>query len=98
MPGLQGGAPWTSAVRQDPMSLLQHLNELRTRLVRVLMSTLVLSLVGLWAARPLFAWMMRPVLAALPTDARSLVYTSGIEQVNVLIKVGLYSGVILSTP
>jgi sec-independent protein translocase protein TatC len=41
---------------------------------------------------------MRPVLLALPPDAASLIYTSAIEEINVLMKIGLYAGVFLSTP
>jgi sec-independent protein translocase protein TatC len=38
------------------------------------------------------------VLLSLPPDASSLVYTSAIEEINVLMKIGLYAGVFLSTP
>ena len=41
---------------------------------------------------------MKPVLAALPPGSKSLVYTSGIEEINVLMKVGLYCGIFLTTP
>ncbi len=41
---------------------------------------------------------MRPVLLALPPDAAALVYTSAIEELNVLMKIGLYAGVFASTP
>ena len=41
---------------------------------------------------------MRPVLDALPPGDRSLIYTSGIEELNVLMKVGLYAGIFLATP
>ena len=46
-------------------------------------SVFVLGGVSLVFARPIFGLLMRPVLEALPADARSLVYTSGIEEVNV---------------
>src|SRR5262249_24809186 len=48
--------------------------------------------------RPIFAFLMRPVLDALPPADRSLIYTSGIEELNVLMKVGLYAGIFLATP
>jgi sec-independent protein translocase protein TatC len=38
------------------------------------------------------------VLLALPPDSSSLVYTSAIEEINVLMKIGLYAGIFLSTP
>jgi sec-independent protein translocase protein TatC len=80
------------------MSLFEHLGELRKRLLRSAIAILVLSVVGMFVARPLFAWLMRPVLAALPVGEKSLIYTSGIEEVNVLLKVGLYAGLSISTP
>ncbi|HZA50106.1 MAG TPA: twin-arginine translocase subunit TatC, partial [Myxococcaceae bacterium] len=80
------------------MSLADHLTELRKRLLRVAVAVLVLGIGALVFARPIFGLLMSPVLDALPPEARSLIYTSGIEEINVLMKVGLYSGIFLSTP
>jgi sec-independent protein translocase protein TatC len=83
---------------QSRMSLAEHLGELRTRLLRVVIAVLVLGAVGLVFARPIFGFLMKPVLDALPPAERSLIYTSGIEELNVLMKVGLYAGIFLATP
>jgi len=80
------------------MSLGAHLEELRGRLLRCVLSVLALAVAGLVFARPIFGLLMRPVLDALPEESRSLVYTSGIEELNVLMKVGLYAGIFLATP
>lgn len=80
------------------MSLADHLQELRKRLLRVTLSVIVLGGAALAFARPLFGMLMMPVLNALPPESRSLVYTSGIEEINVLMKVGLYAGIALATP
>lgn len=80
------------------MSLGEHLQELRSRLLRCTLAVLVLGVISLVFAKPIFGLLMRPVLEALPEEARSLVYTSGIEEINVLMKVGLYSGIFLTTP
>lgn len=80
------------------MSLMEHLTELRSRLVRFTVAVLVLGMASLVFARELYGLLMRPVLMALPTDAAALVYTSAIEEINVLMKIGLYAGVFLSTP
>ncbi len=80
------------------MTLSEHLGELRKRLFRCVIAILVLGVVALLFARPIFALLMRPVLHALPPTQRSLIYTSGIEELNVLMKVGLYAGIFLSTP
>src|SRR4051794_3175675 len=80
------------------MSLMEHLQELRGRLVKCSLGVVVLGLASLAFAKPIFGLLMRPVLQALPPDARSLIFTSGIEEINVLMKVGVYAGVFLSTP
>jgi len=80
------------------MSLMDHLGELRTRLIRAVIVVAILGGVSLFLARPIFGILMRPVLAALPLEGRSLIYTSGIEELNVLMRVGLYCGVFLATP
>lgn len=80
------------------MSLMEHLSELRKRLMRVTIFVLVLGLGSLVFAREIYGLLMRPVLLSLPPEAASLIYTSAIEELNVLMKIGLYSGLFLSTP
>ena len=97
--GLTGSPRWTALTKDDfRMSLLEHLGELRSRLLRSTIAILVLSVAGMLVARPVFAWLMKPILAALPPGQRELIYTSGIEEVNVLLKVGLYAGLVVGTP
>ena len=91
----RGGAVDSEGLK---MSLADHLTELRRRLLRVMVAVLVLAIGSLVFARPIFGLLMSPVLDALPPEARSLIYTSGIEEINVLMKVGLYTGVFLATP
>lgn len=80
------------------MSLFEHLAELRTRLLRVVIAVLVLGVVSLTFAREIYGFLMRPVLMSLPTQSAQLIYTSAIEELNVLMKIGLYAGVFLATP
>jgi sec-independent protein translocase protein TatC len=82
----------------ERMSLFEHLAELRARLLRVTWAVLVLGGISLAYAKPLFGLLMRPVLDALPASGRALVFTSGIEEINVLMKVGMYAGIFLTTP
>jgi sec-independent protein translocase protein TatC len=88
----------TPAPDEFKMSLMEHLSELRTRLTRVTIAVLGLGFFSLIFARELYGILMRPVLEALPSDAAALVYTSAIEEINVLMKIGLYAGIFLSTP
>jgi sec-independent protein translocase protein TatC len=80
------------------MKLSEHLGELRTRLLRCVVSVLVLGSLSLVFSREIFGLLMRPVLQALPASSMGLVYTSAIEEINVFMKVGLYTGVFLTTP
>jgi sec-independent protein translocase protein TatC len=80
------------------MSLMEHLVELRSRLLRFTIAVTVLGTASLVYARELYGLLMLPVLKALPAEASSLVYTSAIEEINVLMKIGLYAGIFLSTP
>jgi sec-independent protein translocase protein TatC len=80
------------------MSLAEHLTELRQRLMKCTLAVLVLGTISLLFAKPIFGILMRPVLAALPPEGRALIYTSGIEELNVLMKVGVYCGICLTTP
>lgn len=90
------------AAEQSPeeykMSLFEHLAELRKRLFWVVIAVLVLGVLSLTYARELYGFLMRPVLLSLPPQSAQLVYTSAIEELNVLMKIGLYAGVFLSTP
>ncbi len=80
------------------MSLMEHLTELRSRLLRFTIAVLVLGAGSLVFAREIYGALMLPVLRALPPDSPSLVYTSAIEELNVLMKIGLYAGVFASMP
>lgn len=91
-------APQVPPPDEFKMSLMEHLTELRSRLLRVTLAVLALGTVSLVFARELYGILMRPVLLALPPDASALVYTSAIEEINVLMKIGLYVGIFLSTP
>lgn len=80
------------------MSLFEHLAELRTRLLRVTIAVVVLGILSLSFAREIYGFLMRPVLMSLPSASAQLIYTSAIEELNVLMKIGLYAGVFMSTP
>jgi sec-independent protein translocase protein TatC len=90
--------PEAAEASEARMSLLEHLTELRSRLWKCVIAVGILGGVSMVYAREIFEILMRPVLAALPEDGRALVYTSGIEEINVLLKVGLYAGVFLAAP
>jgi sec-independent protein translocase protein TatC len=85
-------------LEESRMPLGEHLAELRTRLFRVVVAIAALAGLGWWQARAIYGWLMRPVLLALPPGSDALVFTSAVEELNVLLKVGLYAGICLATP
>lgn len=80
------------------LSLFEHLGELRDRLKRSVLAVLVLGTLSLAFAKELFHVLVAPILAALPEGERTLVQTSAVEELNTLIKVGLYAGLFFSAP
>ncbi len=80
------------------MTFLEHLGELRKRLIRCLQAVGVGAAVACWFAPQLFHWLMVPVLAALPEHARKLHPTAVMEKFTVYLKVGLYGGIFLAAP
>ncbi|AKU91499.1 twin-arginine translocase subunit TatC [Vulgatibacter incomptus] len=88
-------------MRRDPdlrLSLLDHLGELRSRLIRASIAVVVLAGIALNFSKELFHILVIPILRALPEGQRALVQTSAIEELNTFIKVGLYAGLFLSAP
>lgn len=81
-----------------PLSLTDHLQELRVRLKYTVMSMVGGIVVCYAFAEQIFHWLMAPVFAALPQDNRQLIFTSAIEPFFVYLKVGAYAGLFASAP
>ncbi len=82
------------------MSFLEHLGELRKRLVYSLLAIGIGLCVGLYFSEPFYEFLARPMLSALKEAhlADRLVYTSPAGVINVLIEVGLYFGIVVASP
>lgn len=78
--------------------LLEHLVELRARLVRCVAALLVSFGVCLYFARDIFGFLVRPLTAAFPHGQGRLVYTKLYEAFFVEIKVALFAAFFLSFP
>ena len=79
-------------------TFLEHLQELRKRLLHSLLGVaLGMALVGYWS-EPIYRWLMRPVLQSLPEGQRHLNYTSYLEPFMVYLKVALYGGIFVAAP
>ena len=79
------------------MSLLEHLQELRGRIFKVLL-TLVGAFVVCWIwVEPLFEFLARPIYAALP-DGQKLAFLGVTEPLIVYIKVAALAALFVSAP
>ncbi|HYD25502.1 MAG TPA: twin-arginine translocase subunit TatC [Croceibacterium sp.] len=78
--------------------LLDHLIELRGRLVRCVLALAVAFAGCLYFAKPIFAILVRPLADAFPPGEGKLVYTKLYEAFFVEIKVALFAAFLVSFP
>lgn len=78
-------------------SLLSHLFELRDRLLKSLIATLVIALPCLYFANDIFSWLSQPLLSQLPQGA-SLIATSVMAPFMTPFKLALLAAVFLAMP
>jgi len=79
---------------EDKMSFMEHLGELRVRIVRALTALLVGTVIVLPFSQKIVDWLARPITKLNHT----LVFTAPAEAFWVQMKVGLIAGVFLSAP
>jgi sec-independent protein translocase protein TatC len=81
------------------MPLLDHLLELRTRLIWAMGAFLGAFLIGFYFSRPVFNFLTHPLLATSNNErVRTLIYTSPLEGFVTYIHVGMFTGMCLSFP
>src|SRR3989442_5391944 len=78
----------------DKMSFLEHLGELRVRIVRALIGLVVGPVIGLPFSQRTVDWLARPVTRL----NSSLVFTAPAEAFWVQMKVGLIVGLFIAAP
>src|SRR5436309_14940375 len=79
---------------EDRMSFMEHLGELRVRIVRALYALLVGSVPGLYFSQQIVDWLARPVTK----PNYSLVFTSPAEGLWAQMKAGLIVGRFIAAP
>jgi sec-independent protein translocase protein TatC len=85
--------PPAAAGDETVMSLVDHLTELRSRIVRIIIGVLLGSVVGFWFGDPLITLLRAPIPLEQP------LYVTGLGDAFVIrMKIGLVVGVILSMP
>ena len=82
---------------QGKMSFLDHLDELRRRIIISLVAVFVGLGIALFFMGPLFQFIFRPMQALLPAG-QTLIYTDPSEAFFLQIKIALMGGLILASP
>ncbi len=78
--------------------LLDHLIELRTRLLRAILALAIAFVVCFIFADEIFGFLVRPLTAAFPDGEGKLIYTQLYEAFFVELKVALFAGFFVSFP
>ncbi len=82
------------------MSFFDHLVELRKRIINSAIAIAVGMMIGVAVSSKVFAYMARPMLAALRAAhfEDKLVYTNPTGVISLLINLGLYLGIVIASP
>jgi len=79
------------------MSFLEHLDELRKRIIWAVISLLVGFVISFYFIQAIFDFIMRPLQEMLPAGG-TLVYTDPTEAFVLYIKIALISGLVIGSP
>lgn len=83
----------------DKMPFTEHLEELRRRLIVCAIAIGVGFIIAYFFKEKIFAWLMQPLLQALPEDShQKLIYTAPHEAFMTYLKVSFLGGVALAVP
>jgi sec-independent protein translocase protein TatC len=84
------------------MSFLEHLDELRKRLIYIVYSLIVGCVIAYIFIGKLFDFIMKPMYLMLPHEAAGgagkLMYTAGSEPFMLYIKIGFLAGIFIASP
>lgn len=82
------------------MGFLQHLEELRNRLIRSILFIVAGFSAAWWYHEKIFQWVQKPIVTALAAHKMDpqLVYTNPTEPFNMYLKVSLIAGIFLASP
>jgi sec-independent protein translocase protein TatC len=80
------------------LSFIDHLRELRKRLIHAVAGVGVGMLLVGWFVPQIVDGILAPVRRALPEGKQTLVYTSAIEPMMVYIKAAIYGGLFVAAP
>jgi len=86
--------------QMSSMTLLEHLEELRKRIIWSIVGIAAAFFVCFYFASRIFAYVQQPIVTALRANKmdQTLVYTNPIEPFNLYVKIGLIAGIFLASP
>ncbi len=87
-----------SDIDDSKAPLLDHLMELRGRLIKCLLALVVAFAVGAYFSDEILSFLVRPLTAAFPPGEGKLIYTQLYDAFFVQIKVALFAAFIISFP
>jgi sec-independent protein translocase protein TatC len=82
------------------MSFLEHLYDLRTRIIHAVVGVAIGMVIGLSISKYVIGFIIRPMIAAL-RDAHlddHLIYTSPTGYISLIITLGVYVGLVIASP
>jgi sec-independent protein translocase protein TatC len=101
-PGPQSGALQRPPDDEDEeaggkMSFLEHLDELRKRIVNAVIGIVVGVLAGFFFIRQIFNFLLAPTIKVLP-EGSTLIYTQPGETFSLYITISLITGAVIASP
>jgi sec-independent protein translocase protein TatC len=88
--------PGSATAAGEKLSVISHLEELRSRLVKASIATLAGFGVCYWQVEPIFHWIVKPLRAVAPDSP--LVMLKLTEAFMTYLKLALWSGLLLASP
>jgi sec-independent protein translocase protein TatC len=82
------------------MSFLEHLEELRVRLLRSIYSLIVGAALCFWFREPIYNYLAKPITDALHAQgmAEKLAYLNPVDPFNLYIKISILGGIFVASP
>jgi sec-independent protein translocase protein TatC len=102
-PGAHAGAVAPAPLPDDDespggqMSFLEHLDELRTRIIRALLAVAIAVFAGFFFISRLVDFLLAPARSVLPAG-RTMIYTQPGEAFSLYVQVALIAGTVLAAP
>jgi sec-independent protein translocase protein TatC len=87
----------TEASAEGQMSFLEHLDELRKRILRSCIAVVVGVLATFWFIQPIFDFILAPTRSVLPAGVK-MIYTQPGEAFSLYVTVALIAGVLVGSP